>query len=44
MSATTIESAVCLLIHARNSHGSMRSVIREAIRKDLMLLRAAKKE
>jgi len=39
MSRTTLESAVRLLIHARNNHGSRRAWIRAAVHSDLQLLR-----
>ena len=42
MSRTTIESALRLLIHSRNSRGRLRAVIRAMIRMDCQLLRAAK--
>ena len=42
MSRTTIESALRLLIHSRNSRGRLRAVIRAMIRMDCKLLRAAK--
>lgn len=34
-----IESAARLLIHARNSHGALRNIIRAAIHADINLLR-----
>ena len=41
MASTTIESALRLLLHSRNSRGRLRSVIREAIRRDILILRGA---
>lgn len=37
---TTIESALRLLLHARNSRGSLRSVIRLAVHADVLRLRS----
>lgn len=39
MPRATVESALRLLIHARNSHGALRQRIRAAIRHDIALLR-----
>jgi hypothetical protein len=39
MHRVTLESALRLLIHARNSHGSLRARIRQTIRQDIALLR-----
>jgi hypothetical protein len=41
MNRIIIESALRLLIHARNSHGSLRSTIRAAIHHDISALRVA---
>lgn len=40
MARETIESALRILVHARNSHGALRSTIRGAIRTDIRALRA----
>lgn len=40
MSRCLLETTVRLLIHARNSHGALRAVIRAAIHDDLQRLRA----
>lgn len=42
MPRATIESALRLLIHARNSRGALRPRIRAAIHADIALLRAPK--
>jgi hypothetical protein len=39
MSACTLESAIRLLVHARNSHGALKARIRAAIRSDIVALR-----
>jgi len=39
MSKVLIESALRLLLHARNSRGGLRSEIRSLIRRDVKLLR-----
>ena len=41
MARATIESALRLLVHARNSHGRLRSVIRSEIHRDIAILRGA---
>ena len=40
MNRIVIESALRLLIHARNSRGQLRQVIRASIRSDIRALRA----
>lgn len=43
LSVCGIESATRLLIHARNNHGALRSIIRAAIHADILVLRGLRR-
>ena len=42
MNTTTIESALRVLLHARNRHDALRHIVRRLARHDIRVLRAAR--